>query len=90
MLGVMMSTKEAAEYIGVTPATVRQYVHENELPVLKFPGRKKWMFRKDLIDQWIEEQSTPQVFVNGSPIKEKELFQQPVNSTYGKLRMLKP
>ena len=88
MLGVMMSTKEAAEYIGVTPATVRQYVHENGLPVLKFPGRKKWLFRKDLIDQWIKEQSTPQIYVNGFPIE--ELSQQPENPSYGKLRMLRP
>lgn len=88
-MGMMMNTKEAAEYIGVSAATVRQYVHENGLPVLKFPGRKKWMFRKDLIDKWIEEQSTPQVFVNGLPI-EKELFQQHENPSYGKLRMLRP
>lgn len=87
-MGVMMNTKEAAEYIGVTAATVRQYVHESGLPVLKFPGRKKWLFRKDLIDQWIKEQSTPKVFVNGSPIK--EVSQQPGNQSYGKLRMLKP
>lgn len=67
-----MNTQAAAEHLGVTPATIRQYVHESGLPVLRFPGRKKWLFRKDLIDKWVEEQSTPQVFVeddNTIPVK---------------------
>lgn len=97
-MGMMMSTKEAAEYIGVSPATIRQYVHENGMPVLKFPGRKKWLFRKDLIDQWIEEQSTPQMFVekemnvnrlNFEP-NIKERFPNVKSEEKGKLRMLLP
>lgn len=91
-MGMMMNTKEAAEYVGVTPATIRQYVHECGMPVLKFPGRKKWLFRKDLIDQWIEEQSTPQVFVEAKPLVqfEPEIKERFVNKNNGKLRMLMP
>lgn len=74
-----MTTKEAAEYIGVCVNTLRKYVHEEGLPVLKFPGRRKWIFRKDLIDDWVEKQSKPEIYVNNEPVKE-----------YGKLRVLLP
>lgn len=74
-----MTTKEAAKYIGVSVNTLRRYVHEEGLPVLRFPGRRKWLFRKDLIDKWIEERSTPQVYVNNEPVRE-----------YGRLRILTP
>lgn len=74
-----LTSKEAADYIGVSINTLRKYVHEEGLPVLRFPGRRKWLFRKDLIDKWIEERSTPQIYVNNEPVKE-----------YGKLRVLRP
>lgn len=78
-ISMTMTTKEAAAYIGVSVNTLRKYVHEEGLPVLKFPGRRKWIFRKDLIDQWVEERSQPQVYVNNEPVRE-----------YGKLRVLTP
>lgn len=74
-----MTSKQAAEYIGVSVSTLRKYVHEEGLPVLKFPGRRKWIFRKDLIDDWVEKQSKPEIYVNNEPVKE-----------YGKLRVLLP
>lgn len=74
-----MTSKQAAEYIGVSVNTLRKYVHEEGLPVLKFPGRRKWIFRKDLIDDWVEKQSKPEIYVNNEPVKE-----------YGKLRVLLP
>lgn len=91
-MSMMMSTQQAAEYVGVTAATIRQYVHESGMPVLKFPGRKKWLFRKDLIDQWIEEQSTPQVFVEAKPLVqfEPEIKERFTNKSNGKLKMFLP
>ena len=77
----MMSTKEVAEYLGVSVNTVRKYVNEFGMPVLKFPGMRKWVFRKDLIDQWVEERSKPTIYVNNQPVEENE---------YGKLRTLRP
>lgn len=74
-----MTSKQAAEYIGVSVNTLRKYVHEEGLPVLKFPGRRKWIFRKDLIEDWVEKQSKPEIYVNNEPVKE-----------YGKLRVLLP
>jgi excisionase family DNA binding protein len=75
-----MTTKEAAAYIGVSVNTLRKYVHEEGLPVLRFPGRRKWVFRKDLIDDWIYRRSQP-VIIN-DPRQE--------NKDYGKLRVLYP
>lgn len=74
-----MTSKEAAKYIGVSINTLRKYVHEEGLPVLKFPGRRKWIFRKDLIDQWVEQRSQPVIYNYNEQPKE-----------YGKLRVLLP
>ncbi|MFC4403286.1 helix-turn-helix domain-containing protein [Gracilibacillus xinjiangensis] len=79
-----MTTKETAEYIGVHPDTLRKYVHQEHLPVLRFPGRRKWMFRKDLVDQWVEKRSEPQVYINDQLEKETE------NQEYGQIRVLQP
>jgi len=76
-----MTTKECADYLGVHVNTLRRWVHEEGLPVLRFPGRRKWIFRKDLVDQWVEERSKPQIYINNQPIQERE---------YGKLRILRP
>jgi len=76
-----MNTKETAAYIGVCVNTLRKYVHEEDLPVLKFPGRRKWVFRKDLVDEWVERRSQPEIVNN--PNKES-------NKDYGKLRILSP
>jgi len=73
----IMTTKEAAEYLGVCVNTLRKYVHEEGLPVLRFPGRRKWIFRKDLIDEWVERRSKPEI-INEPP------------KDYGKLRVLLP
>lgn len=76
-----MDSEKCAEYIGVHVNTLRKYVHEEGLPVLKFPGRRKWIFRKDLVDAWIYEKSMPEVVNPPSEDKKKD---------YGKLRVLKP
>lgn len=76
-----MNSKEAAEYIGVHVNTLRKYVHEEDLPVLRFPGRSKWVFRKDLVDDWITKRSTP-VIVNPPKKEDRE--------DYGRLRILSP
>jgi excisionase family DNA binding protein len=75
-----MTTKEAAEYLGVCVNTLRKYVHEEGLPVLRFPGRRKWIFRKDLIDEWVERRSQPEIHV----------YERQREQEYGKLRVLMP
>lgn len=76
-----MTSKETADYIGISISTLRKYVHEEGLPVLRFPGRKKWLFREDLIDDWIEERSQPEIVVMTNNESSKE---------YGSLRVLAP
>lgn len=77
-----MDSKETAEYIGVHVNTLRKYVHEEGLPVLQFPGRRKWVFRKDLVDAWVYERSQPRII--NEPKKKRQ------DSEYGKLRILMP
>ncbi|WP_200411951.1 helix-turn-helix domain-containing protein [Virgibacillus salexigens] len=76
-----MNSKETAAYIGVSVNTLRKYVHEERLPVLRFPGRRKWVFRKDLVDEWVEKRSIPQIMnyeENNKP------------NQYGQLRIMRP
>lgn len=77
-----MDTKQCANYIGVHPNTLRKYVHEEKLPVLRFPGRRKWVFRKDLVDDWIYRRSMPEVVNDPSEGQ--------VKKEYGQLRILHP
>ncbi|MEK5068061.1 helix-turn-helix domain-containing protein [Sporosarcina sp. FSL K6-1508] len=76
-----MTTKEVAAYIGVSLGTARKYVHEEGLPVLRFKGRSKWTFRKDLVDQWMASRSMPEVVDIAAEKKEEG---------YGRLRVLAP
>lgn len=77
-----MDINEVSDYLKVHKNTIYKYVHQHNMPVLKFPGRNKMVFRKDLVDQWVEKQSQPQVYVNDQPV---ETVQE-----YGKLRILQP
>lgn len=82
-----MNSKECAAYIGVHVNTLRRYVHEEGLPVLQFPGRRKWIFRKDLVDAWIYERSQP-VIKNDPNANENKRDDN--DDDYGKLRILMP
>lgn len=79
-----MNTKECAEYLGVHYNTVRRYVHEEGLPVLKFPGRTRFIFRKDLVDEWVYERSQPEVVIKPMAKRRER------NEDHGKLRVLMP
>lgn len=54
-----MTTQEVAEYLKVSVSTIQRFVHEEGMPVLRFPGRRAWSFRKDLVDAWTYEMSKP-------------------------------
>ena len=51
----LMTVKEVAEYLQLHPLTVRRLARENKVPFFKL-GRQ-WRAKKELLDQWIEEQS---------------------------------
>ena len=78
-----MDSKETAAYLGVHVNTLRKYVHEGGLPVLQFPGRRKWVFRKDLVDAWVYERSQPKIINEPKSGEDKD-------DNYGKLRILMP
>lgn len=78
-----MNSKECAEYLGVHVNTLRKYVHEEGLPVLQFPGRRKWVFRKDLVDAWVYERSQPRIINEPKKVTKGD-------QDYGKLRILMP
>lgn len=69
-----MTTQEVAKYLKVSVSTIQRFVHEEGMPVLRFPGRRAWSFRKDLVDAWVYEQSKPKTYVNGEEINEVEHF----------------
>jgi excisionase family DNA binding protein len=51
----LMTVEEVAEYLQLHPLTVRRLARENKVPFFKL-GRQ-WRAKKELLDQWIEEQS---------------------------------
>ncbi len=73
------STKEAAEYLGVSVDTVRRWVHQEGLPCLRMAGGRKWLFKKEYIDRWIEKRTNIE-----------RRFEEKYEKDYGKLRVLKP
>ena len=51
----IMTVREVAEYLRLSEAKVYRLVNEGQLPVVRLG--KTWRFRKDLLDEWLAEQS---------------------------------
>lgn len=79
-----MTSNECADYLRVHVNTLRKYVNEEGLPVLRFPGRRAWTFRKDLVDAWVYERSQPEIVTSKNGVKYAE---KPYN---GKLKVMIP
>ena len=54
-VNALMTVEEVAEYLQLHPLTVRRLARESKIPFFKL-GRQ-WRAKKELLDQWIEEQS---------------------------------
>ncbi|MEE9173002.1 MAG: substrate-binding domain-containing protein [candidate division NC10 bacterium] len=52
-MGQLMNTKEVAAYLGIHEKKVYYLVKTRKIPCTRVTG--KWVFPKNLIDQWIEE-----------------------------------
>jgi excisionase family DNA binding protein len=50
----LLSVEEAAEFLGVSPYTVRQWARERRIPAIRL-GRY-WRFRQSSLDAWIQAQ----------------------------------
>jgi len=52
----IMTVKDVAEYLRMSEAKVYKLAKEAALPVVRIG--KTWRFRKDLLDDWLEQSST--------------------------------
>jgi excisionase family DNA binding protein len=51
----VMTIRQAAAYLGVTPDSMYKYVAEGSIPAFKIGNR--WRFKKSQIDAWMDEKS---------------------------------
>jgi len=52
----IMTVRDVAEYLRMSEAKVYKLAKEGALPVVRIG--KTWRFRKDLLDDWLEQSST--------------------------------
>jgi excisionase family DNA binding protein len=52
----VMNIRQASQYLGVSPDTLYKYVYEEKIPAFKLGNR--WKFKKTILDQWMEQQSS--------------------------------
>jgi excisionase family DNA binding protein len=64
----MMNTKEVAEYLDIHEKQVYLLIKENKIPCTKITG--KWLFPKQLIDEWIVRHSTEQIKLIVNKVKQ--------------------
>ena len=66
----LMSTKDAAQYLGINEKKIYSLITEQGLPATKITG--KWLFQRHLLDRWLEQntenypsvESTPDIYKN--------------------------
>jgi excisionase family DNA binding protein len=58
----MMTLKEIAERLSVTPQTIRRLAIAGEIPTIRI-GRR-WRAKRDLFEQWIRERCLENVSAN--------------------------
>lgn len=49
-----MTVEETAQYLGLSKATIYQYVCERRIPYVKIPKSNQVRFDRELIDMWME------------------------------------
>jgi len=49
---IWWKVEQVAEYLQLTPETVRKMARTGELPAMKV-GRRAWRFKKNLIDSYV-------------------------------------
>jgi excisionase family DNA binding protein len=52
----VMDIDEVSEYLGVSRAGLYKYIHEGRIRAFKLGNR--WKFKRSVLDQWMEKQST--------------------------------
>jgi prophage regulatory protein len=54
----LLTAREVAELLGVSPETVLRWTRRGELPAVKLPGGAV-RYRESELDGWLEERATP-------------------------------
>ena len=52
----VMDIRQAAEYLGISSDSLYKYASENVIPAFKLGNR--WRFKRSLLDDWMEQQSS--------------------------------
>ena len=55
MVDEVMTKAQAAQYLHISIATLERWMRAGLLPVVKFQGRRRVLFRKDALDQVLRE-----------------------------------
>ncbi|UCG11574.1 MAG: helix-turn-helix transcriptional regulator [Deltaproteobacteria bacterium] len=69
-MATLMSTKQAAQYLGINEKKIYSLIGDKGLPGTKVTG--KWLFQRHLLDRWLEQntenyppvESTPETYKN--------------------------
>jgi len=54
----LMTARELADMLGLSPETVLRWVRQGRLPAIRLPGGAI-RFREGEVDQWLAERATP-------------------------------
>ena len=54
----LLSAREVADMLGMSPETVLRWVRQGKLPAIRLPGGAI-RFREDDLDGWLAERATP-------------------------------
>lgn len=49
----VMTSKEASEYLGISLPTLYRYINRDKIPCFRLGNQ--WRFKKEVLDEWIEE-----------------------------------
>lgn len=68
----IMTVKQVAEYLQMDEHTIYKLSRSGQIPSIKIAGQ--WRFKKDVIDNWISEESLERVLQNmkSSSVKKSE------------------
>lgn len=47
-----IGVEETAEYLGVKPSTIREWIKKTDIPANKIG--KQWKFKKSELDEWVK------------------------------------
>ena len=62
---VIWTVRDVAEYLRMSQAKVYRLVKEQRLPVVRIG--KTWRFRKDLLDEWLNQCTESSIRKDGDP-----------------------